>query len=177
MKNREDEEILLRRLYPRIVQMVRFAGGNHSQVDDIVQMAAIQVIKSLKWYKGLGSLESWAGRISYRTTMKALKRKRNLEVVQMPFFEQDLSSGETPEKSTSRRQLFDVLIDKLNVIPNKRRVPLLLHIAYGYTIREISEMLDVSPNTIKDRMKTAFREFQSVLDENPNLIATMLEDL
>lgn len=95
----------------------------------------------------------------------------------MPFFEQDLSSGETPEKSTSRRQLFDVLIDKLNVIPNKRRVPLLLHIAYGYTIREISEMLDVSPNTIKDRMKTAFREFQSVLDENPNLIATMLEDL
>ncbi|MBN2528586.1 MAG: RNA polymerase sigma factor [Deltaproteobacteria bacterium] len=177
MKDRQAEEVLLRRLYPRIVQMVKFAGGNHSQVDDIVQVAAMQVVKSLKWYKGLGSLESWAGRISYRTTMKALKRKRKLGGIEMPVFDHDIVSSDTPEKSTSRRQLFDALLEKLNIIPQKRRVPLLMHIAYGYTIREISETLDVSPNTIKDRMKTAFREFQSILDDNPNLIATMLEDL
>ena len=28
-----------------------------------------------------------------------------------------------------------------------------------------------------DRLKTAFREFQTILDEHPGLVATMLEEL
>lgn len=175
LEDRASEELILRRLYPRIRQVVKFIAGSRSQVDDIVQLAAIEVVKSFKWYKGLGSLESWAVRITYRTAMKQLKRKSKFSYI--PLFDNDTTSNDTPEKALSRKQLFESLLDKLDVIPEKRRVPLLLHLAFGYTIPEVAKMTDASPNTVKDRLKTAFREFRAILDEYPNLAITMLEEL
>ncbi|MBN2342562.1 MAG: sigma-70 family RNA polymerase sigma factor [Deltaproteobacteria bacterium] len=177
LEDPKNEEAVLTRLYPRIVQIVKFVAGNRSHVDDIAQIAAMEVLKSLKWFKGTGSLEAWASRIAYRTAMKVLKRSRKPEVVHMPLLDEDVITRETPEKSISRRQLFESLVDKLSVIPEKRRVPLLLHLAYGYTVREVAEMTDVSQNTVKDRLKTAFREFRAILDDHPNLVTTMLEEL
>lgn len=176
LKDRKFEETILRRLYPRIARIVKIAAGNQFHCDDITQLAAMQVVKSLKWYKGLGSLESWADRITYRTAMKFLKQKRNAEVGHVPLFDDDVVSKETPERYTARRQVFDMLLDKLQRIPEKRRAPLLLHVAMGYTVREISEMTDISQNTIKAQLKTAFREFQVILDENPKLVDTLLEE-
>ncbi len=177
LKDHKSEEKLLRKVYPRILQIVALASGNRGQVDDIAQVAAMEVAKSLKWYQGLGSLESWAGRIAYRTTIRIMKKQKNLNVTTMPLLDEDMPNHDTPEKQVSRRMLFEELVAKMDSIPEKRRVPLLLHLAYGYTVGEVSEMTDVSPNTVKDRLKTAFREFKAVLDENPGLAATMLEEL
>ena len=177
LKDPRSEEILLRRVYPRIFQIVRLVAGNRRQLDDIAQLSALEVAKSLKWYRGLGSLESWAGRIAYRTTMRFIKRQQSAGLTTMPLLDDDMPTHETPEKSFSRRQLFESLLSKMNRIPEKRRVPLLLHLAYGYTVGEVSELTDTSPNTVKDRLKTAFREFQSILDDHPSLVATMLEEL
>jgi RNA polymerase sigma-70 factor (ECF subfamily) len=177
LKDSKSEESLLRRIYPRIFQIVQLAAGNRKQVDDIVQVAAIEVAKSLKRYRGLGSIEAWAGRIAYRTTVKFLKKQQRRSLTLMPLLDNDIPNYETPERSASRKQLFEVLVSKMNRIPEKRRAPLLLHLAYGYTIREVSELTDASPNTVKDRLKTAFREFQMILDEHPSLVAMMLEEL
>jgi DNA-directed RNA polymerase specialized sigma24 family protein len=84
---------------------------------------------------------------------------------------------DTTERTALHRQLFDALMEKLKCIPPKRRVPLLLHLALGYSVREISEINEVSPNTVRHRLKMAFREFQTVLDENPALVSSMLEAL
>jgi RNA polymerase sigma-70 factor, ECF subfamily len=177
LKDSKSEESLLRRIYPRIFQIVQLAAGNRKQVDDIVQVAAIEVAKSLKRYRGLGSIEAWAGRIAYRTTVKFLKKQQRRSLTLMPLLDNDIPNYETPERSASRKQLFEALVSKMNRIPEKRRAPLLLHLAYGYTIREVSELTDASPNTVKDRLKTAFREFQMILDEHPSLVAMMLEEL
>ena len=177
LKDPKSEEAVLRRVYPRINQIVRLSAGNRRQVEDIAQIAAIEVAKSLKWYRGLGSIEAWAGRIAYRTTLRCLKRQQKPEACLTPLLDNNLPNNETPEKTASRRQLFETLLSKMNSIPEKRRVTLLLHLAFGYTVREVSELTDVSPNTVKDRLKTAFREFQKILDEHPTLVATMLEEL
>ncbi len=177
LEDPKSEEILLRRVYPRIFQIVRLAAGNRRQVEDIVQLAAMEVAKSLKWYRGLGSIEAWAGRIAYRTTMRFVKKQQKTKLMTMPLLDHDVPSHETPERSVSRRQLFEALLSKMARIPEKRRVPLLLHLAYGYTVGEVSELTEASPNTVKDRLKTAFREFQAILDEHPGLVATMLEEL
>jgi DNA-directed RNA polymerase specialized sigma24 family protein len=65
----------------------------------------------------------------------------------------------------------------MEIIPASRKVPLLLHLAYGYTVGEISELTKASPNTVKDRLKTAYREMREVLDSNPGFIRSMLEEI
>jgi DNA-directed RNA polymerase specialized sigma24 family protein len=97
----------------------------------------------------------------------------------MPFVEGELpdNASPNPEKSTSKEQLLSHFFSKLNRIPTKRRVPLLLHMVYGYTIKEVSELTEAPVNTIKDRLKTASKEFQAIVDQNPRLVVAMLEEL
>jgi DNA-directed RNA polymerase specialized sigma24 family protein len=68
-------------------------------------------------------------------------------------------------------------LEKLSIIPEKRRVPLLLHLAHGYTVREVAEMTETSPNTVKDRLKTALREFRGIMADDPALMTTILEEV
>jgi RNA polymerase sigma factor (sigma-70 family) len=136
----------------------------------------MQVLKSLESFGGLGSIESWAERIAYRTAMRSMKREQKKNTLHFSLEEEDIPNRETPEKTVSRRQLFETLVSHLEGIPAKRRIPLLLHLAYGYTVDEVSKLTEASPNTVKARLKIAFRELRVILDKHPNLRAAMLED-
>lgn len=177
LTNPRAEDEIFRRVYPRIFKIARFVLGDRGQIDDVAQLAAIQVLKSLKSFKGRGSLESWAGQIAYRTAMRSLKKKVNSNVTHFSLSDADLPHQETPEAAVSRRQQFEMIATKMDCIPAKRRVPLLLHLAYGYTIGEVSELTDASKNTVKARLKVGFRELRKILRENPNLLAPILEDI
>lgn len=171
------EEAVLRRVYPKIRQVVRITVSAKRHQDDIAQLAVMEVAKSLGRYRGLGSLEAWAGRIAYRVAMKTIKRHRKKEVGMVPLWDEDLPNKDTPEKLISRRQLFERLLSKMDSIPTKRRVPLLLRLAYGYSVKEVAALTDASPNTVKDRLKTAFRELQGITDRNQGLLTAMFEEL
>ena len=93
------------------------------------------------------------------------------------LWDDDHPNQETPEKVLSRRQLFERLLSEMDSIPTKRRVPLLLRLAYGYTVKEVAELTDAPPNTVKDRLKTAFRELRAIMDENQGLLTAMFEEL
>ncbi len=176
LKDAKAEEKLFCRVYPRILKIVWLVLGDGRHTEDIAQVAAMQVFKSLESFRGLGSIEAWAERIAYRTTMRAIKKEKKKNAMFFSLKEKDGVHNETPEKTVSRRQLFEILVNKMERIPQKRRIPLLLHLAYGYTVREVSELTETSQNTIKARLKTGFRELRAVLDENPNLLAAMEED-
>lgn len=172
-------EAVLRRVYPRISEIVRSVAGAAHNVDDITQLAAIEVARCLDRYHGRGSIESWASKIAYRKAMRVLKREWRKKKLTFFINDEDFEDRHTtsPEKSLSREQLFDAFISKMSGIPDKRRTPLILHMIYGYTVREVSELTDVSINTVKDRLKTGSREFRTMLDNNPTLVTAMLEEL
>jgi RNA polymerase sigma factor (sigma-70 family) len=170
------EEKLFCRIYPRIFKIVWLAIGDRKQAEDISQIAAMQVFKSLDSFRGLGSIEAWAERIAYRTAMRSIKREKKRNVMYFPLKDEDALHRETPEKAVSRRQQFEILITKLERIPKKRRIPLLLHLACGYTVSEVSALTETSHNTIKARLKTGFRELRAILEENPHLLTAIEED-
>ena len=179
MENPQAEERLMRRLYPKIYQVSKFVAGNSPLVDDIVQLSALEVLKSLSNFNGTGSLEAWAGKIACRTACKCLRhakfRQNKIPIVTGEV--DTLSGNDTPEKSISRRQGMEKLLDKLTEIPEIRRTPLLLHLALGYTVPEISYITGVSKNTVKGRLKTAFRELREIIKSNPKFIGDMLEEM
>lgn len=176
LKDPKAEDTLFRRVYPKIFRIVRFAVGDRRQADDIAQLAALQVLKSLDSFGGLGSLDAWAERIAYRTAMRLIKRENRKNSMYFSLTDVDVPHRETPEKSLSRRQQFEHMLSKMECIPAKRRIPLLLHLAYGYTVSEVSTLTAASPNTVKARLRVAFRELRVILEEHPNLRASMLED-
>lgn len=169
------EEKLFCRIYPRIYKIVRLAVNSSRQAEDIAQIAAMQVFKSLDSFKGLGSIEAWAERIAYRTAIRSIKKEKKRNFMQFPLIDEDMPFHDNPEKALSRRQQFERLIDHLERIPQKRRIPLMLHLAYGYTVTEVSDLTETSPNTVKARLKKGFRELRAILQEHPYLLSSMEE--
>ncbi len=169
------EEKLFCRVYPRIFKIVWLAVRDRRHAEDIAQVAAMQVFKSLDKFKGLGSIEAWAERIAYRTAIRSIKKEKKRNFMHFPLIDEDMPYHDTPEKAVSRRQLFKRLIDHLEQIPQKRRIPLMLHLAYGYTVSEVSELTETSPNTVKARLKKGFRELRAILQEHPYLLSAMEE--
>lgn len=170
------EEQLFSRVYPRIFKIARLAVGDRKQAEDIAQIAAMQVFKHLGSFKGLGSIEAWAERIAYRTAIRSMRREKKKNAMHFSLNDADALFQETPETTLSRRQLFQTLLTQMERIPSKRRIPLLLHMAYGYTVKEVSELTETSPNTVKARLKTGFRELRAILEDHPNLLAAIAED-
>jgi DNA-directed RNA polymerase specialized sigma24 family protein len=60
-------------------------------------------------------------------------------------------------------------------MPITRRAPVLLYFVFGYTVAEVSDVMDVSTTTTKNRLKTALRELRTIFDRNPSLREAMLE--
>jgi RNA polymerase sigma factor (sigma-70 family) len=170
------EERVFCRVYPRILRIVWLVLGEGRQAEDVAQIAALQVFKNLDSFRGLGTIEAWAERIAYRLAIKQIKKENKKNAMFFSLKEIDIVHRETPEMTVSRQQLFEMLISKVKRIPEKRRVPLLLHLAYGYTVREVSALTETSKNTIKARLKTGYRELREIMDQNPDLLAAMEED-
>ena len=176
LKDTRAEEKLFCRVYPRIFKIAWLAVGDRRLAEDIAQVAALQVFKSLDNFRGSGSIEAWAERIAYRTAIRSIKKEKKKYSMHFSLTDDDIPHHETPEKALSRRQLFETLISKMERIPTKRRVPLLLHLAYGYTVAEVATLTETSPNTVKARLKIGFRELRAILDEHPSLLAAIGEE-
>lgn len=174
-RDRKTAENVLRRLQPKIFQVVRSVVRSDAEATEMGQMVALEVLESLRNFRGEGTLEAWAGGLAYRVTMRALKKSTEWKQMHVSIREGDDEVAGNPEKEVSRQQLFHSLSEKLQDMPKKRRTPILLHLLYGYSVAEVSDIMGVSPNTTKDRLKTALRELRAVFDRNPGLREAMLE--
>ncbi len=175
LEDPDTEEALLRRLYPKILHVAWSIMGDRWMAEEVAQVAAVQVLKSLDGFSGLGSLESWAGRITCRVSMRMLKREKKAKALVPLECAEKVSSNESVDNALGRRRLFEKLICKMDSIPKRRRIPLQLHLVYGYTVPEVAEITNSSPNTVKDRLRTAYNELRMIMDENPTLRTAMLE--
>ncbi|MBN2344145.1 MAG: sigma-70 family RNA polymerase sigma factor, partial [Deltaproteobacteria bacterium] len=137
-RDRKTAELILRRLQPKIFQVIRACVRSSPHAEEIGQAVALEVLKSLHTFRGEASLEAWAGGIAYRVSMKTLKKEREWELVHTTIDESAPASLTTPEKRASKQQLYASLLNKLQHLPSKRRTTLVLHVVHGYTVKEIS---------------------------------------
>jgi RNA polymerase sigma-70 factor (ECF subfamily) len=123
-------------------------------VDDAVQSIVIEVISSADGFRG-DNLPAWIDRISVRTAMRHA-RDRRLRLVrnagEQPLF--DLPAA-APETASAAEELPRPLEEYLDQLAPERRVTLVLRHVMDYSIAEIAATMEVSPNTVKDRLLAA----------------------
>ncbi len=145
---------LMRRLLPRVRNLVRYLVRGDSEVDDMAQLSLIAILKGLKTYRAEGSFEAWADRITVRETLRYAKkrraeRQRRDEVV--PTLRVVRGEGERPDRYLDRRELARLL----DALPDDQRHALVLHHALGMSVPEVAEELGVPFDTAKSRLRLA----------------------
>lgn len=120
---------------------------NDADIDDAIQETMIETFKSIKKLKDVKAFKPWVTKILINKCNKIYRKKRINEIT----FEEDIDNyliqeAEYLDKSDAD---FYHLIKSLSY---EERIILTLYYLEQYTIKEISQILNINENTIKTKL-------------------------
>lgn len=140
---------------------------NGADAEDAVQSAFINVMRNALSFRGgtESGVRAWIVRIVIGTIKNKIRsevrrRMREVEVVENNdegMLPEGLSRGGDPNGMASA---VDVALSSL---PAHYRLPILLHHCEGLSLREVSETLEVSENTLKTQLKRGMASLRRAL--------------
>ncbi len=149
---------LVEHLRPRLRSLCLSLVANRADAEDALQASLLEILASTGSFRG-DNLNAWADRITIRTAIRLARQHR----VRAARFELDPDLDERPSlppPSGPRETTARPLVDYLAELPETRRTVLVLRHVLEYSIAEIAELLELSPNTVKDRLLMARGELR-----------------
>lgn len=153
-------ERLVRDLVPKVRQTVRWLVGDPRETHDHVHSSLVAILDALAGYRGEASLQTWAQRITYRTTMRSLSRQRRRERVVALDLDTARVAGDNWEDDMARNDLWQRFSGHVQRLPADRRMALLLRVGQGHSVAEIAAITDTPVNTVKGRLSKALAELR-----------------
>jgi RNA polymerase sigma-70 factor, ECF subfamily len=143
---------LVARVLPPVRRITRAFLRRSADADDAAQLALLAILKSASTYRGEAAVEGWAKRIAVRATMRFIQKERRKDAPLGDDAEGALEISAPAEEPAFESLPRDVR-DYLNELPEAQRNAILLHHALGYSIEEIGELTEASPDTVKSRLR------------------------
>jgi RNA polymerase sigma-70 factor (ECF subfamily) len=134
------------RLLRRVERLCRTLLRNREEALDARQLSIIEILKSAHTFRGEGTLERWADRITVRTALRAVAAERRAQRAPVDF-----------APSTTRPTGDTILLARqyLALISKRQRRVVVMRHSLEYSIEEIAEMTGISKNGVKDRLLRA----------------------
>lgn len=130
--------------------------GYYDGAEDVIQIAALKASRTLRQFAGESRLSSWVLRIainesfSFLRGMKArkdLSQKDSLDDIFLTT--EDIGNFSAQEDAVNNVDLIENIFKTLN--EHEKHI-LILHYVEGYSIAEMSAMLEISENTLKKQL-------------------------
>ena len=131
--------------------------GNRDEADDIAQESLVKAYLSSSGYRDEGNFTSWLYKIAYRTFLDHKKACRCNQPLEMASL---LTDASTLADNTFRYQ---ELYMALNELQPKERTSILLFYIKGYSVREISKIMECSEDAIKKQLSRGRKHLKDKL--------------
>ncbi len=148
-------ESLLWRHGPMVLALCRRVLRHPHDAEDVFQAAFLVFFRKAHSISRRDSVASWLYKVTYRLAVKVRARAAN-RAGDEPLVE-SLPVPERPDAPLAA-DLRPVLDDALSRLPEKYRVPLVLHYLEGKTVQQAAEEIGCPPGTVSGRLNRA-REF------------------
>lgn len=132
--------------------LFRILGRNNDVVEDLVQDALIQVLQSLRTFRGEATLRTWIARITVRVAYAHLKRGR-VQTVPLELHPDISGVGPGAEAQLAARSAGRRMYALLDEIDPKQRIAFVLHAIDGRTAREVAQMTGSNLIATKSRIR------------------------
>lgn len=166
---------------PHLKQLYRLAyryTGKRDDAEDLVQELLLKLFPRLEEMKEIDKLAPWLSRVLYRQFIDHLRRQQRSPI---DFMDEDDASYESHSSQTAEpsevvnseltRELINIALEKVN---ENHRILVLLHDVEGYSMPEISEIIDVPIGTIKSRLSRARNKLREIIIEmEPNAVPSV----
>ncbi len=155
-----------RGMVARTVQ--RLLGASDSDFDDLVQVALIELLRSLDRYRGECSLDTWTATISANVVYKHIRR-RGLE---RHIFARELAPEDVPQTAHQRpvlRGMVERVMHHLAQMAHERAWTFLLHDVHGYSLEEVAGITGATVAAAQSRLVRGRREVHERIASDPDL--------
>lgn len=152
---------LVERLHRRVQSIAMSILGNALDAEDATQVILMEILKCIGSFRG-ESLTGWSDRIAVRTAIRHA-RQRRVHGLRFEAIESLDNLAWTKESACAEADLARDLRDYLAQLPEARREVLVLRHMLDYSIEDIAELTEVSPNTVKDRLLHAREQLRRLI--------------
>jgi RNA polymerase sigma-70 factor (ECF subfamily) len=151
---------LLRELLPRVGNLVRYLIGRDADVEDITQRVLVEILNSLRTFRGESKFTTWTDRITVRTTLSYVKRRR-LRFARLRFASTEVEIDREAERvSPERCYARQEAVRALDGFPEEQRVALVLHYMVGLSVPELADKLGVPFETVRSRLRIGMQKLR-----------------
>lgn len=158
--NKKALSFLVKRYQNDFISYAYWYTGNFEMAQDVIQDSWGSIVKALHSLKKPDSFKSWALRIITRKAqdhLKAMNRKRNFEKGLQP--QPHLEDDEVIQKETQLTELNKAIKN----LSNDHRLVIRLFYKERHSLKEISEILEISQGTVKSRLYHAREKLKSLI--------------
>lgn len=147
-------------------------AGRAPDFDDLVQMAAEQVFRSLPNFEQRCAPATWTYRICYNTLLKQRRwYRRWLRRFTLAYSEEPLEESTPAERDATnwleQRERAKRLYAALDQVSEKRRTVVILHDLEGLEIDEIAAVVRATANTVRSRLRDGRKLLARALENDP----------
>ena len=147
-------EEAVRRLEPRLYRTAMAILWNDADVADAIQECILRAWQKQHTLRDESKLDGWILRILVNECHSLQRRNRNRPL----SLDEDIAISQAQPVDTGLR-------DALRALPEKFRLPLLLHHLDGYPLDEVARMLRLPESTVRGRVFQARKRLKALLQE------------
>ena len=159
---------LIKRVLPRVRKTVHFLAQDRTDADDFAQQALLEILRSAVTFRGECGLDYWADRVTVQTLAKQFERRKRRRGIRDRFWmaPKDTMAVDEQVALTEARERLRVHFGEL---PERLRMPVVLHYVHGYDVSEIAEIVEAKVNTVRGRLRDGLRRLRKKVRNDPTL--------
>lgn len=150
----------MKEAYTFCLRLTRNAGD----AEDLSQQGFVSAYRALRGFRGESSFRSWLYRIFINSYRDHLRRTRRAEA-RLEVVKQRLQDRPVEDSPIHAAELAEVVKDKVEILPDRQREVLVLHVYQGLSYTEISAALGCSYDDVKMNLSLARKRLKQELKE------------
>jgi RNA polymerase sigma-70 factor (ECF subfamily) len=162
-------EELVRRHQNRVYGLVNSILRRREDVEDVAQQVFLKAFVSIKLFDLRAAFSTWLYKITVNECWDYLRKKKvrpltyesDMSEEQVSRLDGIVSADRPPERADQRAEVKETLEWMLEKLPEHDRELLVLKEIEGFSVQELSEILDLNVNTVKVRL---FRARAKLMD-------------
>ena len=140
---------------------------NREEAEEVSQDTFIKVYKALPKFKGDSKLSTWVYKVAYNTCLDSIKKnnRRQSEVTLDSFTENQIKTLDNALSALEEKEQQQTIQDCLQQLSRKDSFLVTLFYFEELSLEEISQIVNMEPNTVKVNIHRARKRLASILKQ------------
>ena len=163
-------EALYERSRPIVERTLRkLLGRSDPEHQDLFQQTMIEIVRTVDRYRGECPLDGWIATLAAHVVFKDLRHRRVERRVLSDVLPFEPIGPDQPAHRAALRSTIDRVRDHLANMDEGRAWAFLLHDVHGYDLREMAQIMGISPAAAQSRLVRGRKELHDRIAGDPEL--------